>query len=82
MHHGVVNNHANPQVLSGGPGLVNLRYTLACAIVTLQRAFTADWNWADIQSFNPFYSLDLADSIEAANFFEEVISVTVDLVTS
>ncbi|KAG1861648.1 hypothetical protein F4604DRAFT_1929694 [Suillus subluteus] len=59
-----------------------LGYTLACTIVILQHAFSADWNWADIRAFDPFYSLDLANNVETANFFDEVISITSDLVAS
>ncbi|KAG0708584.1 hypothetical protein DFH29DRAFT_994007 [Suillus ampliporus] len=78
----IINNHVGPQVLNSGLGLVNLRYTLVCAIVTLQHAFSADWNWATIWAFNPSYSSDLADDMEAANFFQEMISVTSDLVAN
>ncbi|KAG1835887.1 hypothetical protein DFJ58DRAFT_847301 [Suillus subalutaceus] len=48
----------------------------------LQHAFSADWNWASIWAFDPFYSSDLADDMEAANFFEEVILMTSQLATS
>ncbi|KAG1847222.1 hypothetical protein F4604DRAFT_1688140 [Suillus subluteus] len=48
----------------------------------LQHAFSADWNWASIRAFDPLYSSDLADDMEAANFFEEVILVTSQLVAS
>ncbi|KAG2089126.1 uncharacterized protein F5147DRAFT_658485 [Suillus discolor] len=63
----ITNHQAGPRVLNSGPGLVNL---------------SENWNWAAIRAFDPFYSSDLADSTEATNFFEEVILVTSELVTS
>ncbi|KAG2108866.1 hypothetical protein DEU56DRAFT_920444 [Suillus clintonianus] len=82
IRHEIVNNHSGPRVLNSGPGLVNFRYTLACSIVTLQHAFSADWNWAAIRAFDPSYSPDLADDAETANFFEEMISVASELVAN
>ncbi|KAG1839717.1 hypothetical protein C8R48DRAFT_782017 [Suillus tomentosus] len=82
IRHEITSNRVGPRVLNSGPGLINLRYTLACAIVILQHAFSADWNWANIRAFDPFYSLDLADTMEMVNFFEEVNSMTSELVAS
>lgn len=98
IRHKITSNRVGPRVLNSGPGLINLRYTLACAIVIvciifipsllnssdpqLQHAFSADWNWANIRAFDPFYSLDLADAMETVNFFEEVNSMTSELVAS
>ncbi|KAG2150873.1 hypothetical protein DEU56DRAFT_908512 [Suillus clintonianus] len=62
--------------------LSNMRFSLACVIIVLHRAFKGQWNWALIQAFDPLYAQELATDAETAGFLTDVHIMAGDLVAA